>query len=115
MVTEVKTVNGLDAVKYQRQKKKKKLFEVMIGRGGRRIIPCEFERKRKKELLIACGLKGKKRGIGHCVGLDLKNGLLLDPNMEEAEDLTLENFDKSCKVMGTNEEYVCVYEAIQIK
>ena len=56
-----------------------------------RILPDDFIHRRKNDLCLVCGLLN-----GHSVGINLKDGLIWDPNSTNALELTVENLDKCC-------------------
>ena len=84
-------VEDIPTVGVRRYKKELSIFNVAFKKNGTRILPEVFLNRRKNNLCLVCGLLN-----GHSVGINLKDGLIWDPNFSNAFELTLENLDKCC-------------------
>jgi hypothetical protein len=84
-------VEDIPTVRVRRYKKALSVFNVAFKKNGMRILPEVFLNRRKYNLCLVCGLLN-----GHSVGINLKDGLIWDPNFSNALELTVENLDKCC-------------------
>jgi hypothetical protein len=76
------------------------VFEPKWKTDESKIIPDQFLNTTKRNVFLVLGLLN-----GHCIGVNLKDRYIWDPNFSQAQELNLNNLDKCSggKYMGVEQ------------
>ena len=95
------SVRGVSCLRYKKDKVDMNVFMKVSG-----SLPALLSKK--QHLLIVCGLISNVGNTGHCIGVDLWNRLIWDPNQFFAKELTVENLNHCCELVSpSDKDIIC--------